>query len=182
MGEIRHLDPERRRKKVASSVRSNIETVARLEEGMQSQRTRIERFGDAVADFAGSMGFILAHAAAFILWIVVNSGKIPGLPVFDPYPYVFLTMIVSMEAVLVSTFVLMKQNRMSRRADRREHLDLQVNLLAEKEITKMLQLQKKICDHLGIPQIQDDGEVQELSQDTAVDHLAEELRNKLPDT
>jgi uncharacterized membrane protein len=167
-------------KPVSPSVRSNIETVAGLEKQMETQRTRVERLGDAVAEFAGSMKFILAHIAAFILWAVINSGRIPGVPVFDPYPFVFLTMIVSMEAVLVSTFVLMKQNRMTRRADRRDHLDLQVNLLAEKEITKMLQLQQRICERLDIQQAEDDPEVQELSQHTAVDHLAGELMNKMP--
>jgi uncharacterized membrane protein len=167
--------------KIVPPVMSNIEMVARLEEDMLRQRTTVDRVGDAIADFAGSMKFILAHAIAFALWILVNSRVLPGLPPFDPYPYVFLTMVVSLEGVLVATFVLMKQNRMAKRAEHREHLDLQINLLAEKEATKMLDLQRKICRHLGIPDADQDKEVQELSKETALDRLAETLRDKLPE-
>ena len=89
-------------------------------------------------------------------------------------------MLVSLEGVLLSTFVLIKQNRMSQRADYRNHLDLQVNLLAEKEATKILQLQQLVCRHLGISEAEQDAEVVELSSVTAVDNLAHELNQKLP--
>jgi uncharacterized membrane protein len=91
-------------------------------------------------------------------------------------------MLVSLEGVLLSTFVLIKRNRMSQRADQRAHLDLQVNLLTEKEVTKMLQLQRLICDRLGIKDVDRDPETLELSTNTAVDNLARELDERLPAT
>jgi uncharacterized membrane protein len=112
---------------------------------------------------------------------VVNSGRVPGIEPFDPYPYVLLTMVVSMEGVIVATFVLMKQNRMSRRGDQRDHLNLQIDLLAEKEITKILQLQRLMCEKLGIKEALTDGEVSELSQHTAVEDLARELEQRIPE-
>ena len=100
-------------------------------------------------------------------------------PAFDPYPFQLLCMLVSLEGVLLSTFVLIKQNRMSNRADRRAHLDLQMNLLTEKEVTKVIQLLERISDHLGLTD-HGDAETRELGQETAVDELARELDQRLP--
>jgi uncharacterized membrane protein len=163
-----------------TSARENIEAIARLEKQFLDQRTWTERLGDTIAGFVGTMTFILVHLLGFCIWFAVNSGKL-GISPFDPYPYVLLTMVVSMEGVLLATFVLMKQNRMSRRADQRDHLNLQIDLLAEKEITKILQLQRAICRHLGVADGSADREVQELSEHTAVEGLAEELGKKMPD-
>ena len=91
-------------------------------------------------------------------------------------------MLVSLESVIISTFVLIKQNRMSQRADQRSHLDLQINLLAEKEVTKMLQMQRLICARLGIDEAEQDGELAELSNVTAVDNIAHEVEHKMPVT
>lgn len=151
-----------------------------MERQFLEQRTWSERLGDGIADFVGTMSFILVHVVALIAWVVINTGRI-GIRPFDPYPFVLLTMIVSMEGVLLATFVLMKQNRMSRRADHRNHLNLQIDLLAEKEITKILQLQRAVCQRLGIPEAVTDDEVHELSEHTAVENLAHELEQKIPD-
>jgi uncharacterized membrane protein len=166
--------------KPSASARENIETVARMEREFLDQRTWTERLGDTIADFIGTMSFILVHLFALVVWIAINTGKF-GIKPFDPYPFVLLTMIVSMEGVLLATFVLMKQNRMSRRADQRNHLNLQIDLLAEKEITKMLQLQRAMCQRLGILEVSADDEVHELSEHTAVEGLARELEQRIPD-
>ncbi len=100
------------------------------------------------------------------------------MPAFDPYPFQLLCMLVSLEGVLLSTFVLIKQNRMSLRADRRAHLDLQVNLLTEKEVTKVLQLLERVSARLGM---EVDTEARELGEVTALSELAEELEQKLPE-
>jgi uncharacterized membrane protein len=155
----------------------NIRIVARLEEELQRERTTAERVADMIAGFAGNIWFAVMHIALIILWVLVNSRVIPIVVPFDPFPFILLALIVSCESVLLSTFVLMKQNRMSLAADRRAHLNLQIDLLAEKEITKLLQLQEMLCRHVGMP-IQD-SEVEELSQETAVDQLADELREGL---
>ena len=162
-------------------VQANIETVARLEKDFLEQRTLADRLGDMLVGVIGTPAFVDAHLAAFTLWIVANLGKIPSIPVFDPFPFVLLTMTVSMEGVLLAVIILMKQNRSSRRADQRDHLHLQINLLAEKEITKMLQLQRLMCARLGIREVADDGEAEELATDTAVENLAREMQRKLPD-
>lgn len=150
-----------------------------MEQEFLQQRTFVEKLGDAIADFIGTMTFILGHFALLVVWFLWNTGSF-GFKAFDPFPFVLLTMIVSMEGVLLAAFVLMKQNRMSRRADHRDHLHLQIDLLSEKEITKILQMQQLICAKLGIDEPLKDREVEELAQHTAVDSLSKELVEKMP--
>ena len=160
-----------------SVIRENIDAVATLEQQFLDRRGRVDRFVDQVADFTGTLTFVAIHITGFALWLAINVGYLPLLPRFDPYPFALLSTVVSCEAVLLSAFVLMKQNRMATRADERDHLHLQINLLAEKEITKMLQTLTLICDHMGVKT--DDPQLRELSEDTAVDDLAQELRDKV---
>ena len=164
-----------------SIVRDNIETVVNIEQQFLERRTFVDRLVDSIASFSGSLVFVLLHLAVFAFWAVVNLGWLPSVRRFDPYPFPLLSTAVSVEAVVLSTFVLMKQNRMSKRAEERNHLHLQVNLLAEKEITKVLQTLSTICDHLGVQQHKSDPEMLEMSQNTAVNDLAEELREKIAD-
>ncbi len=160
-------------------VRENIDAVANMEQQFLERRTPIDRVVDTIADFTGSLTFLLIHLATFVLWPLVDLGFIPFLPRFDPYPYVMLATVVSCEAVLLSTFVLMKQNRMAQRADERDHLHLQINLLADKEVTKILQTLAIMCERMGIEDPAADPQIQELTQNTAVDDLARELRDKM---
>jgi uncharacterized membrane protein len=157
----------------------NIETVAKMEERFLQNRNPVERIGDAIGSFAGSMSFVALHGAIFALWFLMNTKGIPGVPVFDPYPFVLLSMVVSVEAVILSTFVLMKQNREGKRAEHRQQLTLQIDLLAEQEATKTLQMLRRICQRLGIEDVGDDVDIKILSQNTAVDELAEELKKTL---
>lgn len=159
------------------SAEHNIDTVIELEEQSRRDRNLADRLSDAIATFVGSISFVALHLVWFAVWVFLNAGMIR----FDPYPFALLCMIVSLEGVVLSTFVLIKQNRMSQRSDQRNHLDLQINLLAEKEITKVLQLQLLICRHLDIKEADADKEVLELSNVTAVENLARELNEKLPD-
>jgi uncharacterized membrane protein len=158
------------------SAQANINTIVRLEEQALKERSVADRISDAIANFVGSIPFVAIHVAWFGIWVGLNA----GLWKFDPYPFALLCMLVSLEGVLLSTFVLIKQNRMSQRADHRSHLDLQINLLAEKEVTKILQLQQLICRRLGIEEAESDREVSELSHVTAVENLAQELHSKIP--
>jgi uncharacterized membrane protein len=160
----------------------NIATIAKMEEEYLQQRSTAARIVDDAVDRVGTMPSFLLHVGLFIAWILVNSGLIAAVRPWDPFPFILLTMFVSMEGVILALFVLMKQNRMSRRADERDHLHLQVNLLAEKEITTMLQLQQQIMVHLGMPAPPPGSEVRQLAEETAVENLAGEIREKLPDT
>ena len=162
------------------SAQDNINTVIALEEEARQKRTISDHVSDSIANFVGSMPFVVIHLVWFGIWVSINTGVFFGKLKFDPYPFALLCMLVSLEGVLLSTFVLIKQNRMSQHADQRAHLDLQVNLLSEKEITKILQLQRQICARLEIKEGVDDEEAAELSSITAVGNIAHELDKHLP--
>jgi uncharacterized membrane protein len=93
---------------------------------------------------------LLLHVLWFGVWVTVNSGLVGRLHPFDPFPFRFLTMTVSLEAIFLALFVLASQNRLSRQADKRGHLDLQIDLLAEREMTAVLQLLQDIAGHLEV--------------------------------
>src|SRR5207249_1655562 len=105
---------------------------------------------DSITRFAGSSLFIVLHIIWFTVWIILNLGSVHIIHSFDPYPFTFLTMVVSLEAIFLSIFVLISQNRMAHQADRRAHLDLQINLLAEQENTMMLRMLETLCERHGI--------------------------------
>jgi uncharacterized membrane protein len=158
----------------------NIDAVARQKQKAVDERTRPERASDGIAGFAGSMAFVPMHGVILLGWILVNTGRVVGIRPFDPYPFGLLAMIVAVEAVVLLSFILMRQNRMAKWAERRDHLTLQVDLLTEKEVTKLLHLVRAICGHLGLKDLADDKELNELSQRTSVDSLTERLENTLP--
>lgn len=165
----------------SKSVSANIKSVAEMQATLEDRRTLIDRIADLIGGFSGSMTFVFLHVSWFIAWFLINTGVIPGIKKFDPYPFILLAMIVSVEGVLLSTFVLMKQNRMQSRIDVRDQLDLQINLLSEKEITKALQLLRAVADKLEVtPTPELDEELKEMASTTSVDLLAEQVQNDLP--
>lgn len=111
-----------------------------FEAKIQKNRKFTERVADDITRFAGSFAFFVVNVLFFLVWILINTGRIPPLPVVDPFPFTFLTMIVSLEAIFLSIFVLISQNRQSTIDSIREEIHLQINEIAEKEITKSLQL------------------------------------------
>jgi len=151
----------------------NIATIARLRDEAEQAKSLQERGADVITRFSGSMTFVYIHAAWFTAWIVVNLGLV-RLPPFDPYPFGLLTLIVSLEAIFLSTFVLLSQNRQAALADHRADLDLQINLLAEYEITRILSLVDRIADKLGIDACKDP-ELRELEKDVEPDQLLHEI-------
>jgi uncharacterized membrane protein len=162
-----------------SAIRRNVDAVVKLEEAVQRDRTKADRMADAIASFTGSLKFVALHAALFGVWIAVNLGWVPGVPRFDPYPFMLLSTVVSLEAIFLSTFVLVKQNRMSRREDLRAHLDLQINLLAEREMTVVLQMLEGISKRMGVQPTSE--AIQELTEETSVEAVAEQLQKNLPE-
>jgi uncharacterized membrane protein len=127
----------------------NIQTIAGLDQAALHEQSTSDRISAAISRFVGSLAFVAAHIIWFAGWALWNVGLIPGLEPFDPYPFGLLTMLVSMEAVLVGTFVLITQNWMNRIAERRAHLDLQVNILAEQEMTLVLRMLRAISKKVG---------------------------------
>src|SRR6202022_4934173 len=146
--------------------------IVRQEEEALERRSSSERLADGVGVFAGSLPFIALHLVFLIGWLLVNSGKIPWARPFDPYPFSLLGVIVAVEAVILSSFILMRQNRMMRRGERRDHLTLQVDLLAEKEITTLLQMVRAICGHLGLQNIMAGKEIRKIKQHPSFNALA----------
>ena len=162
------------------TVLQNIQTVIAMEEAHASERTFSDRISDLIGSFAGTATFVLLHLAWFGAWFAINAGALKLRP-FDPYPFPLLAMIVSLEGVLLSTFVLIKQNRMAVRADHRNHLNLQINLLTEREVTVVMKMLEQISAHLGIQQPVMQAEVEELGVTKAVDDLSDELKKSLPE-
>src|SRR6185295_17886521 len=109
----------------------NVDKVSQLEESAREHRTPTDRFAEAIANFCGSMTFVWVHVVWFGFWIVINS--VPGVHHIDPFPFTFLTLVVSLEAIFLSTFILISQNHDAKISERRNHLDLQINLLSEQE-------------------------------------------------
>ncbi|MBV8937571.1 MAG: DUF1003 domain-containing protein [Alphaproteobacteria bacterium] len=170
-----------KRGRAPASVAENVEKVIRVENDALRPRSRSEAITDAIGGFVGTVSFVVAQLIVSAGWIVVNAGKVPQLAPFDPFPYPLLSSITSLEAVLLTAFVLMKQNRMGMVADRRDHLDLQVNLLTEQRATQIIHMLDRLSTRLGIEQHQDEVS-RELGKRLAVEHLVEELHSHLPET
>ena len=130
-------------------IERNIRTIIQLRLKAESERGIEARAADAVTAFSGSMVFVYLHIAWFAAWVLLNAGLV-GMRAFDPFPYGLLTMIVSLEAIFLSTLVLITQNRLSAEVEHRADLDLHVGLLAEHELTRVLQMLGAIQDKLGI--------------------------------
>jgi uncharacterized membrane protein len=159
----------------------NIAAIARLEEEALERRTATERESDAIVRFIGSPKFLLLHVILVLVWIMLNLSLIPHVKAFDPFPFGILALFVASESVFLTICVLISQNRMARQAERRAHLDLQVGMLAEQELTMMLQMLQKLCQHSGVDVRSATQQVQGFSETTDVHKLASELEEKLPE-
>ncbi len=149
-----------------------VEELSNIESRIQRERTAGERLAGLAVRGAGSMPFVAFHVLWFAAWVVVNLGLLPGIAPFDPFPFAFLTLVVSLEAIFLSLLVLIAQNRITKEADRRALLDLEINLLAERESTKTLAILQRISDRLGL-EPDGDPEAERLAEPTNVEELAE---------
>jgi uncharacterized membrane protein len=165
----------------ANPTQYNIEAIAKLEHDALGRRTATERVSDVITKLVGNVGFLLAQAILISSWSLINLHVIPGLKAFDPFPFGVLALIVSSESVFLTIFVLISQSRMARQAERRSHLDLQVGMLSEQELTTILQMLQKLCHHMGVNVESSRQEVQSFSKTTDVHKLASELEDKLPE-
>jgi len=134
----------------SSALEENVQAIKRWEKTILSARSKAEQISDWIACTAGSGLVLVLHVLWFGAWITVNAGAVNAIRPFDPFPFPFLTMTVSLEAIFVALFVLASQNRLTRQTDKRSHLDLQVDLLAEREMTAVLQLLQDIAHHLKV--------------------------------
>jgi uncharacterized membrane protein len=159
---------------VADVIERNIKTMLDVRRGEEARETRQDRVADLLTRFSGNMWFVYVHAIWFAWWIADNRQWIPGV-VFDPFPFGLLTLIVSLEAIFLATFVLISQNRDARIADMRADLDLQIDLLSEYEITQILRLVAAIGRKLEVEGCEG-GELDELTQTVKLQDVIAEMR------
>jgi len=157
-----------------SQARNNIEAILQLEKGDERELAVHHRIFHAVGWFFGTTYFVSAQCLAVCLWIALN-GIAGSNQAIDPYPFPLLATFLSLEAVLLTSCVLIRQNAIDRTAERRDHLELQINLLAEQEATRSLDMLQRIADHLQVPNTKD-AQGKELAEDTAVDEIARDLK------
>lgn len=169
------------RRAAANPTQYNIDAIAKLEHDALARRTLTELASDVITKLVGNVGFLLAQLLLIFGWTLVNLHLIPGLKAFDPFPFGVLALVVSSESVFLTIFVLISQSRMARQSERRSHLDLQVGMLSEQELTTMLQMLQKLCQHMGVNVDSSKQEVQSFSKTTDVHKLASELEDKLPE-
>jgi uncharacterized membrane protein len=164
-----------------SFISGNIDAIIDSEQAANRRRSRSEVISDFVGGAIGTLNFVALQLTGTVLWVVINAGLMAPVRPFDPFPFPILNQIIALEAVLMTAFVLMKQNRMSKLADRRAHLGLQINLLTERETTKIIGMLLEIGKRFGIQHKVLDEETSQLSRLLAIETLIEALHSRFPD-
>jgi len=170
----RQAKEQREPARLAGVVERNVRSLVARRQQVEQRKGFQQRFADAITRFTGSMRFVYIHALIYGAWIVINLPVMPT-PKFDP-SFVILAMVASVEAIFLTTFVLMTQNRMSQEAERRAELDLQISLLAEHEVTRLITLVKAIGEKLDI-EASKDPELPELQQDVAPERVLDVMEH-----
>jgi uncharacterized membrane protein len=176
-------------KAIAIERQSNVAESDEFEEAVAEIRTSLkaraneksghaEKLADKLTIAFGSIPFLLLNGVWFVTWIVLNVGLIPGVPIFDPFPFGFLTMIVSLEAIILAIIVLISQNRAERIADLREEVALQVEEISEREVTKILEILTKLSEAQGID-LSNDKELDSMLCPTDMEKLADALEKEV---
>ncbi len=159
---------------MSTHLQRNVAAIAELEKTAFQQRSQSERIAAAIGNSVATMSFVLLHAVVLAAWIYLNREGSPYQ--FDEFPYGMLILILAVEAIVLTTFVLIAQRHENRADERRSHLNLQISLLAEAEMTKVLHSLQKISAHLGLPdEASQDPVLRELSRDTNVEHVAQAI-------
>jgi uncharacterized membrane protein len=167
--------PSETERGLARVLARNIRSLQRRHEEEEARAGAEQRLARAITDFAGSMLFVYLHVALYGAWIVLNLRWIPGVRPWDP-TFVILAMIASVEAIFLSTFVLITQNRMAAQAERRAQLDLQINLLAEHEVTKLIRIVSAVAAKLDV-QGELGPDIEELKSDIAPEAVLDEIES-----
>jgi len=143
------VDPQSSGTPTGEGLEHNVEQIVRLEQRDRLALSRTDHVSNLLAEFSGTIGFAVVHALFFVVWIVWNGGGLPVTP-FDAYPFGLLTVIVSLEAIFLSTFVLISQNQQARLGDRRAKIDLQINMLTEQETTRILTIVTELARRMDL--------------------------------
>ncbi len=165
--------------RVPNQVQEHIDTIAKHEQEFLARRSPAERLGDLTAAVVGNLGYVAAHLVLFFFWILVNTLHVPHISHFDPMPFTLLGTVVAMEAILLASLILMRQSRLARRADEREHLVLQILLLTEKEVTAVISMNQQIASKVGLSEMENSEQIEQLSQSTSIDEVAQDIQKSL---
>ena len=141
------------------------------------KKTWYDRAAHWMTSVFGTVGFLVFNLIFFAIWILINTNFFPNIPAFDPFPFNFLTMFVSLEAIVLSVVVLISQNKESKIADLREELDFEINVRAEKEITRIIKMLRGIHNHLGM-RPENDPEIKEMQEDINIKKLEADIENQ----
>lgn len=152
--------------------------VQSLKARADERRTASEKFADWMTSWFGSIGFLVLNLVIFIIWVLFDVGLIPGFQSFDPFPFNFLTMVVSLEAIILAITVLISQNREMRIEDLRDEIDLQVDMIAEQELTKLMRIMTLIAEKNGID-LRNDPELQEMLKPTDTGRIEKILERQI---
>ena len=163
-----------REKTLDQIIDHNIQALIDLRKKISSERSPRDRVTDGIAAFAGSIYFVYVHLAILVIWTVWNLGWL-GVKPFDPFPFTLLPAIASIEAIFLSTFLMINQNRMRTLEERREDLDLQMGLLTEHEITRLIRLTDLIAKHFNIDASKAGGNLNEMKQDVPPTKVLERI-------
>jgi uncharacterized membrane protein len=163
-------------RELAGVVHRNIRALLEVRAEHERRRSTTDRIVDAVARFSGSLAFVLVHGVIVAGWLLVNLRVLPVVKPWDPYPFVMLAMAASVEAIFLSTFILIAQNRNQHLAEKRADLDLQINLLAEHEITRLIQLSEAVAKKLGVDVPH--ASLEELERDVRPEKVLEQLEEE----
>jgi len=162
------------------AVDENINTILVWERAALHHRSPAERASDRITRAAGSGRMLVFHVVWFAVWLTINTGLIPSISAFDPWPFPLLTMIVSLEAIFLSLFVLASENRLTHQSEKRAHLDLQVDMLAEREMTAVLILLHDVARHLKVKTSLSAEMLRDLTEKTDISTLTHKLED-IPD-
>ena len=154
------------------------EMLQSIQKRLNERRTMSDKLADFLVWSAGTITFVIIHIVLFAVWIIINLDVIPAIKIFDPYPFNFLTMTVSLEAIFLAIFVLMSQNRESKTADLRQEFDVQVNIIAEREITKIIHMLAYVMNHLNIS-YEKDAELRQMMRPLNIDEIREQLEHQI---
>jgi uncharacterized membrane protein len=157
------------------ALEENVETIKQWEQAALHARSNAERLSDWITSIAASGPVQVGHAVWFACWVVANVGMIPGITPFDPFPFPLLTTFVSLEAIFLALFVLASQKRLAQQSDKRAHLDLQIDLLAEREMTAVLQLLRDIAKALNVKVKITPEQMRDLAKETDIHKLTDKL-------
>ena len=163
---------------LASALERNITALTERRKMDQARTSVGDRIAEHISDFAGSIPFVAVHVVLLAAWVLVNVGLVPGVEPFDP-SFVILATVASVEAIFLSTFILISQNRAAAAADRRADLDLQIGLLAEHEVTQLIKLTRRIAERLGIDEAANP-ELDELGRNVAPEAVLERIEQSQP--